>query len=76
MRYRVDAPGGVRRTAKSPGQAGTVSLYFQRRGDNWTPNDNMNFTVGILCPQRPFDNYIAARNARSSLTYLTQTGFP
>ena len=37
MRYRIDAPRGVRfEPQESPGQVGTISLYFQRRGDNWS----------------------------------------
>lgn len=37
MRYRVDAPRGVRFVARdTPAQAATVSLYLQRRGDNWS----------------------------------------
>lgn len=37
MRYRIDAARGVRvEPQESPGLAGTVSLYFQRRGDNWS----------------------------------------
>ena len=37
MRYRIDAGRGVRfEPQESPGQPATVSLYFQRRGDNWS----------------------------------------
>lgn len=37
MRYRIDAARSIRfEPQESPGQAGTVSLYFQRRGDNWS----------------------------------------
>lgn len=37
VRYRVDAPPGVQfRARKAPEQPATVSLYFQRYGDNWT----------------------------------------
>ncbi len=36
VRYRVDARAGTRfLPQESPDMAGTVSLYFQRRGDNW-----------------------------------------
>lgn len=37
VRYRVEAARGVRFIARdTPAQPATVSLYFQRRGDNWT----------------------------------------
>jgi len=37
MRYRIDAARGTRFVAdETPDQPATVSLYFQRRGDNWT----------------------------------------
>ena len=37
MRYRISAAKGVRfEPQESPGQASTVSLYFQRSGDNWS----------------------------------------
>lgn len=37
VRYRVDAAPGVRFVPRSdPEHPATVSLYFQRRGDNWT----------------------------------------
>ena len=37
VRYRIDAPPGTRFVPQeSPGSPATVSLYFQRRGDNWS----------------------------------------
>lgn len=37
VRYRVDAAPGTRFIAdETPGEPATVSLYFQRRDDNWT----------------------------------------
>lgn len=37
FRYRVDAPDGARLvSAETPNQTATVSLYFQRKGDNWS----------------------------------------
>ena len=37
IRYRVDAPPGTRFIApERPNAAPMVSLYFQRRGDNWS----------------------------------------
>lgn len=37
MRYRVDATRGTRFVAdETPDQPATVSLYFQRAGDNWS----------------------------------------
>lgn len=37
MRYRVDAEPGVRfMSRESPGLPATISLVFQRRGDNWS----------------------------------------
>ncbi|MCW0198069.1 hypothetical protein [Sphingopyxis sp.] len=37
VRYRIDAPPGTRFVPQeSPGRPATVSLYFQRRGDNWS----------------------------------------
>jgi hypothetical protein len=37
VRYRVDAAPGTRFVAdETPDQPATVSLYFQRRGDNWS----------------------------------------
>lgn len=37
MRYRIDAAPGTRFIAdESPNEPATVSLYFQRRGDNWS----------------------------------------
>jgi len=37
VRYRVDARAGTRFVPQeSPELRGTVSLYFQRRGDNWS----------------------------------------
>jgi len=37
MRYRVEAARGARILAASDGRSGsTITLYFQRRGDNWT----------------------------------------
>ena len=36
VRYRVDAKAGTRFVPQAnPDRAGTVSLYLQRRGDNW-----------------------------------------
>ena len=44
MRYRIDAPRGTRfEPQESPGQLGTVSLYFQRRGDNWSAKRKYDF---------------------------------
>ena len=37
MRYRVDAEPGVRFVAReAPGRPATISVVFQRRGDNWS----------------------------------------
>lgn len=37
MRYRVEAPPGVRFVPQeTPDDPATVSLFFQRRGDNWS----------------------------------------
>jgi hypothetical protein len=37
MRYRVEAARGARILAASDGRSGSmITLYFQRRGDNWT----------------------------------------
>jgi hypothetical protein len=37
MRYRIDAaPGAVLTPRESPGSPATLTLYFQRRGDNWS----------------------------------------
>jgi hypothetical protein len=37
LRYRVDAARGAGFVAdESPGEPATLSLYFQRRGDNWS----------------------------------------
>lgn len=37
VRYRIDAARGTRFvSAETPDQTATVSLYFQRRGDNWS----------------------------------------
>lgn len=37
LRYRIDAARGTRFVAtETPEQAATVSLYFQRAGDNWS----------------------------------------
>lgn len=37
LRYRVDAPQGARFVAvEMPNEPATVSLYFQRAGDNWS----------------------------------------
>jgi hypothetical protein len=37
FRYRIDAPAGARLvSAETPDRPATVSLYFQRRGDNWS----------------------------------------
>lgn len=37
MRYRIDAAPGVRFAPReTPALPATLSLYFQRRGDNWT----------------------------------------
>lgn len=37
MRYRIDAPRGVRLAPReSPGAPATLTLYLQRRGDNWS----------------------------------------
>lgn len=37
LRYRVDAPRGTRFVAvEMPNEPATVSLYFQRAGDNWS----------------------------------------
>ena len=43
LRYRIDAPRGTRFTARDkPGEAPTVSLYFQRAGDIWKMRGNYN----------------------------------
>ena len=37
FRYRIDAEPGARIVSREyPGRPATVSLYFQRQGDNWT----------------------------------------
>jgi len=37
IRFRIDAAPGVRIVPRSnPGSAATLTLYFQRRGDNWS----------------------------------------
>ena len=37
MRYRIDAPRGVRFAPReSPETPATLTFYFQRRGDNWS----------------------------------------
>lgn len=37
LRYRIDAAPTARFvSAETPDQTATISLYFQRRGDNWT----------------------------------------
>jgi hypothetical protein len=37
LRYRVDAAAGVRFVPQQfPDRAAAITLYFQRRGDNWT----------------------------------------
>ena len=37
LRYRIDAAPGVRFVPQeSPGDTATISLFFQRRGDNWS----------------------------------------
>lgn len=37
MRYRIEAEPGARIVAKTaPSSPGILTLYFQRRGDNWT----------------------------------------
>lgn len=37
VRYRIDAAPGTRFVAvETPNEAATVSIYFQRAGDNWT----------------------------------------
>lgn len=44
MRYRVSAARSVRfEPQETPGQQGTVSLYFQRRGDNWSAKRKYEF---------------------------------
>ena len=37
IRFRIDAERGARFVARDlPGEAATLSMYFQRAGDNWT----------------------------------------
>lgn len=37
MRYRIEAASGVRfAPSETPNDTATISLYFQRRGDNWS----------------------------------------
>lgn len=44
VRYRVDAAPGVRFVPQeSPGEPATLSLMFQRRGDNWSARGRYNF---------------------------------
>lgn len=44
VRYRVDAAKGTRFVPQEhPHLPGTVSLFFQRRGDNWTARGRYNF---------------------------------
>ena len=44
MRYRIDAARGVRfEPQESPDQSATVSLYFQRLGDNWSAKRKYEF---------------------------------
>jgi hypothetical protein len=59
VRYRVDASKGVRFVPQeTPGVPGTVSLYLQRRGDNWSGRRHYEFfrwfapppTVRVLAP--------------------------
>lgn len=44
MRYRIDAAPGTRFVSQEKeNREGTISLYFQRRGDNWGGKDNYKF---------------------------------
>ena len=44
VRYRVDAPRGVRFVPQeTPAARATVSLYLQRRGDNWSGRRHYEF---------------------------------
>ena len=44
MTYRIDAGRGVQfHPQEYPGTPGTMSLYFQVRGDNWTARDQYRF---------------------------------
>ena len=44
MRYRIDAARGVRfAPQESPSEPATISLYFQRRGDNWSAKRKYEF---------------------------------
>ena len=44
MRYRIDAGPNVRfEPQETPGLQGTVSLYFQRQGDNWSAKRKYDF---------------------------------
>ena len=44
VRYRIDAKPGTRFVPQAnPDRAGTVSLYLQRRGDNWNARGNYRY---------------------------------
>ncbi|WP_160615289.1 hypothetical protein [Pseudoblastomonas halimionae] len=44
MRYRIDAEPGTRFVPQEePGKKGAISLFFQRRGDNWTAKGRYEF---------------------------------
>jgi hypothetical protein len=44
VRYRVDAPAGTRFVPQEqPNLPGTVSLFLQRRGDNWSARGAYNY---------------------------------
>ena len=44
LRYRIDAAEGVRIVPKDyPDLAGALTLYFQRRGDDWSANEQYQY---------------------------------
>jgi hypothetical protein len=59
VRYRVEAPRGVRFVPReNPGMPGTVSVFFQRRGDSWRGSHHHS-----IAGTRPFRQCASCRPA-------------
>ncbi len=67
MRYRIDAERGTRFVAREhPNETAAITLFFQRRGDNWSARGRYEdyrwyAPISTMVPLRPGEHQITLR---------------
>lgn len=81
MRYRMDAPPGVRIVARqNPRTPATLALYFQRHGDNWSGRGPFEYyrwyaTVANRIPLTPGEHQVSlSLEGRNWKSVMSATG--